>query len=217
MLVGAEDSDNRDLILEIRAGCEYGNRARKHGESWPHLLVEQQACEVYSLEKLTRLDFELGIKRLYCENRMATDACNPSLHAAQFQMFLVVSNINKSSKDSGDYFWFGVPFYDSRYDIPPSHKAKDGGKADATGKFIYTIAGENVTSEPLKENRWAEIEINLLPYIKAGLEEAVKREYLKDSNPGDYAVVGMNMGWELPGTFDASIQIRDLGLQAILR
>jgi len=217
VLVGAEDSDNRDLILEIRAGCEYGNRARKHGESWPHLLVEQQACEVYSLEKLTRLDFELGIKRLYCENRMATDACNPSLHAAQFQMFLVVSNINKSSKDSGDYFWFGVPFYDSRYDIPPSHKAKDGGKADATGKFIYTIAGENVTSEPLKENRWAEIEINLLPYIKAGLEEAVKREYLKDSNPGDYAVVGMNMGWELPGTFDASIQIRDLALTAALR
>jgi len=212
VLVGAEGSDNRDLILEIKASSEYGNRARKQGESWPHLLIEQQACEVYPLEKLARLDFTLEIKRLYCENRMAKDACNPSLHAAQFQMFLVVSNINQNSNDYGNYFWFGVPFYDSRHDIPPSYKAKD-----ATGKFIYTIAGENVTSEPLKENRWAEIEIDLLGYIKAGLEEAVKREYLKDSNSGDYAVVGMNMGWELPGTFDASIQIRDFGLLAVLR
>jgi len=217
VLVGAGDSDNRDLVLEIRAGCEYGNRARKQGESWPHLLIEQQVCETYPLEKLTRLDFALGIKRLYCENRMATDTCDPSLHAAQFQMFLVVSNINQSSKDSGNYFWFGVPFYDSRYEIPPSYRAKDAGKADATGRFIYTIAGENVASEPLKENQWLKIDIDLLPYIKAGLQEAVKRGYLTDSNPGDYAVVGMNMGWELPGTFDASIQIRDLGLQAILR
>ena len=215
--VGAGGSDNRDLVLEINGSNEYGNWARKQGESWPHLLVEQQVCEVYPLEKLARLDFNLGIKRLYCENRMATDACNPELHAAQFQMFLVVKNINQNSNDSGNYFWFGVPFYDSRYDVPPSYKAKDGGKADATGKFIYTIAGENVTSEPLKEKQWAEIDIDLLPYIKAGLEEAVKRGYLKGSNPGDYAVVGMNMGWELPGTLDASIQIRDFALTAVLK
>ena len=217
VIVGAEDSDNRDLILEIKASSEYGNRARKHGESWPHLLVEQQVSKVYPLENLARLDFTLGIKRLYSKNHMATDTYNPTLHAAQFQMFLVVSNINKDSKGYGNYFWFGVPFYDSRYDVPPSHKARDTGKADATGRFIYTIAGENVTSEPLKQNQWAEIGIDLLPYIKAGLKEAVKRGYLKGSNPSDYAVTGMNMGWELPGTLDASIQIRDFGLMAILR
>jgi len=217
VIVGADGSDNRGLVLEIKGSSEYGNRARKQGENWPHLLIEQQVCEVYPLEKLVRLDFVLEIKRLYCENRMTADIYNPALHAAQFQMFLVVSNINKSSENFGGYFWFGVPFYDSRYDIPPSYKAKDAGKADATGRFIYTIAGENVASEPLKENRWAEIDINLLPYIKAGLQEAVKRGYLKDSNVGDYAVVGMNMGWELPGTFDAAMQIRDLRLTAILK
>ncbi len=217
VLVGAEDSDNRDLILEIKGSSEYGNRARKHGESWPHLLVEQQVCKVYPLDKLARLDFTLGIKRLYSENHMATDAYNPTLHAAQFQMFLVVRNVDEKSKDAGNYFWFGVPFYDSRHDIPPSHKARDGGKADATGRFIYTIAGENVASGPLKQNQWAEIDIDLLPYIKAGLQDAVKRGYLTDSNPGDYAVMGMNMGWELPGTLDASIQIRDFGLHAVLK
>jgi len=37
ILVGAEGSDNSDLILEIRASREYGSRARKQGESWPHV------------------------------------------------------------------------------------------------------------------------------------------------------------------------------------
>ncbi|MGB2864030.1 MAG: hypothetical protein WBC05_11940 [Sedimentisphaerales bacterium] len=67
------------------------------------------------------------------------------------------------------------------------------------------------------QNQWVEIDIDLLPYIKTGLEEAVKRGYLTGSNPVDYAVTGMNMGWELPGTLDASIQIRDFELQAVLR
>jgi len=70
--------------------------------------------------------------------------------------------------------------------------------------------------KPLKENRWAEIDIDLLPYFREGLQEAVKRGYPADSNSGDYAVTGMNMDWELPGTFDASIQIRNLGLRAVV-
>jgi len=217
VLVGAEDSDNRDLILEIRGSAEYGTKARKYGESWPHLLVEQQVCKVYPLDQLAKLHLTLKVKLLYSENHTTREAYSPTLHAAQFQMFLVVRNVNKQSKNCGNYYWFGVPFYDSRYDIPPSHKAKDNGKTDATGKFIYTIAGEQVNTEHLKKNQWVEIDVNLLPHIEAGLEEAARRGCLTDLNPGDYAVTGMNMGWELPGTFDASIQIRDLGILAVLR
>ncbi|MGD8500517.1 MAG: hypothetical protein PVJ86_07700, partial [Phycisphaerales bacterium] len=143
VLIGAVGSGNGDLILEIRGSAEYGAKARKYGESWPHLLVEQQACRMYPLDGLAKLRLSLKVKLLYSENHMMNEAYNPALHAAQFQMFLVVKNVNGQSKDCGDYYWFGVPFYDSRYDIPPSHKAKNGGKADATGKFIYTIAGEH--------------------------------------------------------------------------
>ncbi|MCK4788878.1 MAG: hypothetical protein KAV87_34370, partial [Desulfobacteraceae bacterium] len=77
--------------------------------------------------------------------------------------------------------------------------------------------GEKVNTKHMKKNQWVEIDANLLPYIEAGLEEAARRGYLTDLNPGDYAVTGMNMGWELPGTFDASIQIRDLDILAVLR
>ncbi len=217
ILVGAEDSDNRDLILEIRGSSEYGTKARKYGESWPHLLVEQQACKVYPLDQLTKLNLTLSIKLLYSDNHLTGEAYSPALHAAQFQMFLVIRNVNKQSKDCNNYYWFGVPFYDSRYDVPPSHKARDDGKADATGMFIYTIAGDQVCTGHLKKNQWMEIDLDLLPHIEAGLEEAARREYLTNSNPGDYAITEMNMGWELPGTFDVSIQIRDLEILAVLK
>jgi hypothetical protein len=217
VLVGPRDSDNRDLILEISGSAEYGNKARKYGESWPHLLVEQQVRKVYPLDKLAGLLFNLKIKLLYSRSLMIKEVYDPGIHAAQFQMFLVVKNVNEQSKDYMNYYWFGVPFYDSRYDIPPSFKAKDTGKADATGKFIYTIAGRQVNTSPLKINEWTGIGADLLPYIKAGLKEAVERGYFESSKPCDYAVTGMNIGWELPGTLDASIQIRDFDVLAFLR
>ena len=79
--------------------------------------------------------------------------------------------------------------------------------AAGDGLFIRPIAGEQVNTEHLKKNQRVKIDANLLPYIEAGLEEAAGRGYLTVLNPGDYAVTGMNVGWELPGTFDASIQI----------
>jgi hypothetical protein len=45
----------------------------------------------------------------------------------------------------------------------------------------------------------------------------VRRGYLTDSNPDDYIVIEMNMGWELPGTFDVSIQIQDVDTHGLAR
>jgi hypothetical protein len=214
--VGAQNSDNRDLVLEIMGSAEYGGQVRKYGESWPHLLVEQKARKIYTLDQLVGLDLTLKMKLLYFENHMKRDVQNPALHAAQFQMFLIVKNVNEKSINTGGYFWFGVPFYDNRYDIPPSYKARDSGKADATGRFIYTIAGKYITAKLLKVDEWIEIDIDLLPYIKEGLQETVARGYFTDPNPSHYAVTGMNMGWELPGTFDVAVQVRNLEIVAIL-
>jgi hypothetical protein len=57
--------------------------------------------------------------------------------------------------------------------------------------------------------------VNLLPHIRNGLLEAVKRGYLKSSDPHDYAVANMNLGWEIPGTFDTAVQIQDLEISAV--
>ena len=217
VLVGGADAPNRDLILEVRAISEYGVRPRRRGESWPHLLVEQDAANVYRLDRLQRIAFEISVRLLYRRSHMTPAQYDPGLHAAQFQMFFIVKNINPDAPDHGDFFWFGVPFYDNRHDVPPAYMAKDIGKSDATGKFIYTVAGRALGVTPLTNGQWLTVRADLLGHIKSALREAVKRGYLKSAEEHDYAVVNMNLGWEMPGTFDAAMQVRDLRLAAVIK
>jgi len=217
VVLGGPDSGCRDLILEVRGKAEYGTQVRRPGESWPHLLVEQDAGALYPLDTLDGITLAISLCLLHCTNHIPPEQYDPGLHAAQFQMFFIVKNISPTSPNRGDYFWFGVPFFDSRYDVPPAYMAKDAGKDDATGKFIYTVDARPLGIAPLKEGGWITVRADLLSLVVNGLGEAVKRGYLKDSDPHDYAVANMNLGWEIPGTFDAAIQIRDLGISAILR
>jgi len=215
VIVGGQNSENRDLILEIKGDAEYGATARKYGESWPHLLIEQDAVATYPLDEMEKVQFKISLKLVYFQNHMKANEYDPNLHAAQFQMFLIVKNINKQSRDYGNYFWFGVPFFDSRYEIPPVYTAKDADHKNSTGKFIYTIDGKDFNTTPLKAGNWVTIQKDLLPYIKEGLTHVTQKGHLSSSDPKDYAVVNMNLGWEIPGTFNAGIQVKDLEVSAI--
>lgn len=216
VVVGGPDSPQRDLVLEIRGRAEYGTHIRQAGEGWPHLLIEQDARNVYRLDALENLTLTVRLRLLYCTRHMTQADYDPGRHAAQFQLFFIVKNVNPQAKDYNDFYWFGVPFFDNRYDSPPAYMAKDAGKSDATGKFIYTVAAETLSIAPLKGGRWVAVETDLLPHLKRGVQEAVTRGYLDEGDFSDYAVVNMNMGWEIPGTFDAAIQVRDLMVSGVL-
>ncbi|MEN6425416.1 MAG: hypothetical protein ABFE13_08640 [Phycisphaerales bacterium] len=217
VVVGGPGSQNRDLILDIHGKTEYGATARKQGESWPHLLVEQDAPVLYPLDELDGIRLAICLRLLRCTNHTPPEQYDPGLHAAQFQMFFIVKNTSLVSQDRGNYFWFGVPFFDSRCDVPPAYMAQDAGKGDATGKFIYTVDARLLGITSLQGGDWISVQADLLPLIRSGLQEAVKRGYLKDAALPNYAVVNMNLGWEIPGTFDAAIQVRDLSISATIR
>jgi hypothetical protein len=175
------------------------------------------AIRLFALDEVDAIRLRVRLRLLYSRNEIPANGYDPGLHAAQFQMFFIVKNIRPGCVDQGNYYWFGVPFYDSRYDIPPAYMAADAGKADATGKFIFTIAGESLGEPSLKTGHWITLDKDLLPHVLTGLQEAAKRGYLKDPNPHDYAVANMNLGWEIPGTFDAAIQVQDLDVSAALK
>jgi hypothetical protein len=199
----------------VRGGAEYGDRPRRSGESWPHLLIEQDAVVLRPLDELDAIRFSLRLRLVHCGSRMPAGSYDPGLHAAQFQMFFIVKNISPDSPDHGNFYWFGVPFFDNRHDVPPEYMARDIGKDDATGKFIYTVDGGAVGVTPTKTGLWLSLDVDLLPFSTSGVQEAVKRGYLKDADPHHYAVANMNLGWEIPGAFDAAVQIRDLRITAI--
>jgi hypothetical protein len=137
---------------------------------------------------------------------------SPGLHAAQFQIFFSVQNLNRQSPGYGKYLWFGIPIYDDRHRVVPGHKAQDTG---GTSMFIYSLAGEVFSTKSAHDREWITLDKDLLPLMREGLEYAWGRNFLKESQAlADYRIAGMNIGWEVPGTFDVDLQIRQLSLKA---
>ena len=198
-----------DLSLTLNSGEEYGAQARAAGDPWVHLLVEQEFETPPFLQKLSAARFHLGARLLHARN-LHRDDYDPAVHAAQFQVFLTVQNRNRQSPGYGDLLWFGIPVYDNRHRTVPEFKSKDFG---GTEKFIFTPAGTTFTSESLHDGAWVVIDQDLLPLMREALDMAWGKGFLSASKSiADYAIGGMNMGWELPGTFDVELAVRDLSL-----
>lgn len=198
-----------DLSLALTTLPEYGPRARVRADPWVHLLVEQEFEQPPQIAKLAAATLHIEARLVRSRNLHQGDY-TPDVHAAQFQIFFTVQNRNRQSPGYGDLVWFGVPIYDNRDRFPKAFKAQDFG---GTAKFIFTPGGETFTTRSAHDNRWIVINKDLLPLMREALETAWSRGFLKASKDfADYAIGGMNMGWELPGTFDVEMQVRGLSL-----
>ena len=104
-----------------------------------------------------------------------------------------------------------MPIYDNRHRFPEDSQAKDFG---GTAKFIFTTALKSFTSESPHDGRWISLDKDLLPLMNEALQAAWASGFLSQSKKSeDYYISTMNMGWELPGTFEVEMQIRNLSLK----
>lgn len=204
------------IEMEIFTSREF-HAARKSGEDWPHLLLEQELRPQLRVDSITSLMLNLNAQLMYCNNRMKSQEFDPKIHTAQFSLYLAVNNRNRNSPGYGDYVWFGVPLYDYRYKHINLYKAKDVGKADATGRFIYSIAGRSAYQGSFHDQNWKHIAKDLYPEIRKAFETAKHNGYLTASSWEDMYITGMNIGWEVPGTFDAGLQLEGLSLVATVK
>ncbi len=214
---GRPGTADADIALAVNAGVEYAGHVRQQGEPWVHLLVEQKFARPPALDSLTAAHFHIQA-RLKSAVQHDMPGYTPALHAAQNQLFLTLKNCNATSAGFGQLLWFGVPLYDDRQRIPKAYQAKDVGKDDASGMFIFTVDAGDLTTQSLHDQAWVTIDTDLLPMMRAGLQAAWQAGFLKDSQSlADYCISGMNLGWEVPGAFDVEMQYRDLSLQVTTR
>lgn len=210
----ARGADGADLLLGIQGRNEYGGRLRRQGEPWVHLLVEQDFSVKPKLLELASLQLEVEARLAHAE-RHAGPGYTPNLHAAQFFIYFIIQNQNLNSRGFGDYLWFGVPFYDDRNRVVPLYAHAD---FNTTGRFIYTPSSREYFAGSMHDGEWVSIQADLLPLIQEGLRVARSRGFLPNSpDDSDFRVSYMNMGWELPGTFDVEMHIRNLRVNAFMK
>jgi hypothetical protein len=208
--IGLQRTSDADaeLALTVRGSAEYGETARKGTEPWAHLLVEQHISDSPPLSDLRELRLRIA-SRLDDSRVNAPELYDPTKHAAQFLLYLHISNTDRKSPEYGHYLHFGVPIYDNRHRFPTEYFAPDPG----TGMVIYMPGAREYSQASLHDGDWVEIDRDILPLIRAGLERAWKSGTLASKRDlGSYKVTFITLGWELPGNLDATVRIKGLAL-----
>lgn len=207
--------DSTDAVtMDVFTSKEY-DAPRVQNQAWPHLLIEQSFEEKFRIKDLDGLILHFTGRLTKSAMKMNEAEFDPGLHTAQFQLFITVQNRNINSEHYGDFLWFGIPFYDYRHQEMEVYAAQDVGKGDATGKFIYSAASRDFMEGTFYDQHWITIEKDILPLIVHALEVAKERGYLVGSALEDFRLSGMNMGWEVPGTFDVGFEFKGFDLLAV--
>jgi len=212
-VIAVTAGDGADLSLAANASVEYGAKARKSAaEPWVHLLVQQNLENPPALDDLAVCQFHVEARLKSCR-LTRTEDYSPSRHAAQYFVYLTIGNRNPRAPGFGECFWFGIPLYDDRHAVVPAYQAQDFGE---TKLFIYTPSSDTFAPRSTHDGAWVTFERDLLPLMRQGLEEAWTRRFILGSKDlADYQPLGIFIGWELPGTFDVDLQIRNLSLKAV--
>lgn len=198
-----------EIQLGVDSTIEYEGRPRKREEDWPHLLVEQSfhhRCP--PLSEISAIPFRVEC-RLDEAERIEPEGYTPSLHAAQFLLYFIVQNVNSESSGHGDFLWLGVPVYDDRGPVEGHVLPGDV----ALNKVIFMPSRKAYTERETVLGEWNAFETDLLPLAVEALEAAWKIGKMTDSKDlADYGIVGMNMGWEVPGNHRVLMSVRGLSL-----
>lgn len=206
------EGNTTHIRMDVNASAEY-DHPRKNNEPWPHLLIEQEFPTKPLLKDMGNLFLHFEGRLVDCVSKMPDNTFDPGLHSAQFQIFIIVQNRNQQSPKYGDFLWFGVPFYDYRHKQQEVYAAQDVGKGDATGKFIYSLGTADYMEGSFHDKKWIKIEKNLKPFMLKAVTIAKERGYLVGSSLEELGVTGMNIGWEVPGIFDAGFEFKGFDLK----
>jgi len=201
--------DTKTLSLNIDTTKEYIDQAtsqivkRSEGEDWVHMIIEQSAggIVVNDYEEII-LEIDFTITK--------NEVIDASFGTAQFQWIFSVKDMKSVIND---YFWFNFTFFDALYESFPGTQIYDGGKADATGKFIYAPKTSTYLNEPLEIGKKYSVKINIRPFIENAFSIAQNKGALTESLFSDMALSSFNLGWEVSNVSKVGVDISNLSLK----
>ena len=206
-------SSDGTLLLDITTSTEY-DRPRTSTDAWPHLLIQQDFVNRPNIGQIERLDFSMELRIVHCENRMKESEFDKNLHTAQSPFYFFMRNENPESPDYQLALWVGIPSFDYRYLRLDSTERVHWDIGTAT--YIYAIPPRTVWGDiSFHDHQWHKAQIDLLPLILRSLEAMQEKGVFTHTVPKDLVLTGMNFGWEVPGTFDAGLKVRNMSIRIV--
>ena len=174
--------------------------------------------DTVSLARCQEVRLAFSYKVLSYEDCMGFLA-NKGFHAATYRIALMLRNVNRESQSYGKCFRLGLVLFDNRYMGFPC-EAKLASISSPLGEAfsyfpkssMYLPAQLNAKLPKVRQN--VDLNVDLLPILKEALRTAESHEILADTVAGDWDIVACDMGWEMTGTYNAALQLRNLQLIA---
>jgi len=212
--------DYKSVTLDRKTGAinltvdtlkEYEPPRTSQAQPWVHLLLEQspftKPVKVSAAAAIwVEVDYELT------ENK-AHGPQDPDIHAAQLSWFLYMKNTNPQSKGRHDFLWFGVSMFDSRYEFVPDFAFQDFSQPN--GSFIYMLSSKRYLDTPVEVGKRQTIRRDILNDIHEAIETAQKNGFLTNTTIDDVILDGMNIGWEVPGTYHVGATLHKMSVAVV--
>ena len=225
----------QSLTLAVNTFEFYNGQGHEDNSSWPHLLIEQGIIgrdALLALSEEERIHYTLAADKiiLSLDVRMTKFEREPfgGIMACQFLSYYYVV-----STQDGGFTWFGVPMFDDRSYKPnekPSYVLDAG-----SGKMIYGVPQYAVYDSTLESGRydffayedirkpeasdeWMHIELDIKPWLLklAGMTMG-RTTYPKTTDLSQMYFNGLNLGYEIHGSYDVSFEIKNYALTSYVK
>ena len=139
-------------------------------------------------------------------------------HAATFSISLLLRNVNRESRSWGDGFRVSMLLFDNRY-MGLSREAGISANGSPLGEdFSFSPKSQMYIPAPLngklpKVKQNIDLNVDILPIIDAALRTGESEDLVADTVPADWEIVACYLGWEMTGTYNASIYVKNLQLK----
>ncbi len=215
--------DDNSVSMRLNATGVY-NGLPAGDEAWPHLLLEQSPIVDYQTladnEKAfyncsaDRMVLSLDIRLSEFTDTTNADGINAVQYLAYFYM---------TDTDGHNFIWFGVNLFDSR-GYADEYWALD----KASNAMIYSISTKDTfggkyrslyrNKKPYVCDDWVHVELDLTPYIAKAIKNANESNTFGEKvSASDFYISGTNIGFEIHGSYDCTVDIKDFKLTSYNR
>ena len=195
----------KTLVFELKASREY-DAPREGNQPWPHLLIEQEITQNNRVRDLKKIVCDAKFSLLRFEDHMGET--KRDCHTAQFVWVVTFRDDNPASPSYNSFIWVVLCPFDSRYEYAPLFTKQDMALPD--GEFIYSYCARDFLDKPMQVGEEVRIRFDLYDKLPIILACAQKNGFMKGSRLEDLVVSSTNMGFEITGTFDCEVAVRDL-------
>lgn len=207
---------------------------------WPHLLMAQSLA-TKKLSEYRQLDLSLDALLLF-DHRNLRAGHDPALHAARFPVILGVRNTlsrqmfwlsltiyDDRTPDTGFNCRKCLPQKEGTEQCHTARSLDEPGRWDCpfdgirwkrdvqktgTGKMIFRIPTVVARNKAAIPGEWQHYEVDLLPYLRAGVQAARDSSSSKGFSPElrFYELSHFSLGWEITGLNHAAMAVKNLSL-----